>query len=111
MSLLCSESESVIPGRRKAYAVSHPLGPGYAVDERAIVRIPVSERRPLRCDQFEEGLNVHEGEGAKGELTGNWQTTTFAQGKFLFSISEETAKRYLPRTVALIAKDIAEEAN
>lgn len=109
MSLLCGESEDCIWENEKAFGVSHPLGPGYAVSEIAIEKIPQSERRPHPCQEFEEGLNIREGEGIKSSRT--WQFSTFKTGKFLFSISEAAAKAYLPRTWARIAKAITRGAH
>ena len=110
MSLICSEFEILIPGSQKVYAVSHPIGPGYAVSERAVSRIPEKAKRQERCGPMEEGLDIARGRGTKGKMAGNWQISTFAQGEFLFSISEATARVYLPNTLRRIRADIAEEA-
>ena len=109
MSLLCRETEAYIWEREKAYMVIHPMRDGYAVGEPVVEKIPLKARRDKPCGPFEDGLDVHEGVGTKS--AGTWQWSTFSHGKFLFSISAETAKRYLPRTMRHIAKDVRRNAN
>src|SRR4051812_3683449 len=109
MSLICSETEEYIWSRQRAFAASHPTGQGYAVGEPAIAKIPQSERRQVRCGAMEDGLNVYEGVGSQS--SGTWQFSDFKKGKFLFSISDATAKKYLPRTLQRIALDVARDAH
>lgn len=109
MSLLCRETQKYMWAKEKAYMAIHPIRQGYAISEPVISKIPASARRAQPCSHFEDGLDIYEGKGTKS--AGTWQWSTFKHGKFLFSISEETAKLYLPRTVLHIARDIAENAN
>jgi hypothetical protein len=109
MSLLCSEFEEIVWAHDKAFAVVHPIGPGVAVGEAAINQIPRSERRDRPCELLENGLNIHEGDGEK--LCGTWQFSSFKQKKFLFSISEDSAKLYLPRTHSKINTRVMQNAN
>lgn len=90
--------------------MAHALGEGYAVGQDPVDKIPQSERWLQPCDTNEEGYNISEGLSTKG-FSGNWQMSTFQRGDFLFSITRETAQKYLPNTVALIQESIGENAS
>ncbi len=111
MSLICSESGKDVRVTEKLFGVVHPLGKGYAVASSVISRIPESERRTNPCDPMEEGLNVHEGHSTANPTFGTWAWSTYRHGKFLFSVSKETSKKYLPKTRRKIWKDIRSEVN
>jgi hypothetical protein len=110
MSLLCAETEKECSGKKKIYAVSHALGEGYAVGQVPINKIPQTARLPKPVSKMDDGYNICEGVSTVG-LSGNWQSSTFERGKFLFAISEETALKYLPNTIARIRESIRENAS
>ena len=100
MTLVCDEhglaitsTESLFVSYRQGFDICAALAP-HDIDP-----IPESERLNRRRSPDEPGLDIYEGTDQLGKpvlgvksFLGYW-----APGKFLFSISGETAVRYLPR--------------
>lgn len=88
-----------------------PFGEGFFVSKRDgleviaalahpdIDPIPEEERRQCHCSRDEPGLDIYQGvsEKSRNPIHPNYQAVGWRAGEFLFSISHETAMRYLPR--------------
>lgn len=68
-----------------------------ALSYEVIRRIPETERRPIPCQPGagDDGVDIHEADGTCHR--GFYHLTGFTLGRFAFSISGETAHKYLPR--------------
>lgn len=100
MSLCCTETNRVIYYHEALFAGTRVDVDGFhALSQDVINRIPVSERFFTPRSSFEDGLDIHK---ATSDL--NWNGTYtwlegFTLGEFLFSISQETAEKYLPNHI------------
>ena len=97
MSLLCDET-----GRDIEYGDILMAGTRYdvnfysALSQEVLGRIPKSEKRPTPCDPSEGGVDIHEASSSRN-LNGSYTISGFTLGEFRFSISKETAEKYLPK--------------
>lgn len=97
MSLVCDET-----GRESDFGVPFFAGtrddvPFFsALHPEVVTRIPPSQRRPTPCQTGDSGVDIHESSAAES-LHGTYSSVGFELGTFLFSISHETAKKYLPK--------------
>jgi hypothetical protein len=106
MALICAEREEMIWKGEGLFAAVHPLGEGYALSGLAVRDIPEGERCPRPREGLVDGLDIHAGSSTVS--TGTYSMSDFRKGKFLFSISEETAQRYLPKTLRRIHAEFEE---
>lgn len=60
--------------------------------------IPRAERRKKKCKMGEGGIDIYEAAYIK-KHNGVYAQKDFSVGKFSFSISQETAEKYLPRHI------------
>lgn len=94
MSLLCSETR-----RHIEYGDVLMAGTKYgatfyaALSQEALSQIPESEKHPHPSSAG--GINIHHATSTEN-FNGNYNWCDFALGEFAFSISWETAERYLP---------------
>ena len=97
MSLLCFETERDIEYGTPLYAgtrLTHEIA--YALSGEAVDRIPQESRGTRLYAKSEGGINIYRGTAGRN-FTGSYAWSSFHLAEFLFSISEEDAKRYLPR--------------
>jgi hypothetical protein len=99
MSLLCAETQQYIMFGTPLFCGSLKEG-GFmcALSEGVVAHIPVGERRADPCATTEDGLNIYEASSADEPTSRGAYQSGFSKGRFLFSVSPETARRYLPRT-------------
>lgn len=101
--LKCAESDKVIPYFEFLFACignGTEKGDGiviHALSRSVIDQIPESIRNASECAIGDCGINVHFGKASwvAGE---RYNFEDFDIGEFLFSISKDDAKKYLPRT-------------
>ena len=99
MSLICDET-----GRDIEYADILMAGTRgdveffSALSQEVLGRIPESETRPTPCEPGDGGVNIHEANSSRN-FNGSYTITGFTLGEFLFSISKETAEKYLAKHV------------
>jgi hypothetical protein len=79
------------------YALVTPSqGPGTAVCQEVIERLPEIERGSQPSAQDRDGINVHEG-SASENFNGAYAWSGFTIGKFLFSVSPAVAEQHFPQ--------------
>lgn len=66
-----------------------------ALSQQVLGRIPESEKRLTRREPGEGGVDIHQA-SASGDY-GSYVLADFTLGKFAFSISKETAQKYMPQ--------------
>ena len=105
MSLICDET-----GQEMKYGIKLMAGTRddvyffSAISQEILKEIPSSQKRKKPCDTNDEGINIHLASSKEniirgflgGHPTGNYSKKHFELGKFLYSISRETAEQYLP---------------
>ena len=105
MSLLCSETGEYIEFGTVLMAGKRPdLEYSHALSEEALRDIPESEKRSTPCQRGDGGVDIHEAFSTRN-FNGAYTWSGFKSGAFRFSISAETAKRYLPRHLAHYSSD------
>ena len=98
MSLICDET-----GRDIIYGESLQVGTREDVEfysalcEEVIARIPESERRPEPCVRGDGGVDIHRATSGKNFNGAYTLTVGFQIREFLFSVSKETAEKYIPK--------------
>ncbi len=98
MSLVCDETEKSIKSDQPLFAGTRG-GIYSALCADVVNHIPDRERRSERCKWGEEGVDIHEATAGR-DLTSSYYTIAgFTLGKILFSISNKTAKKILPRHI------------
>lgn len=72
-----------------------------AVCDAFVSRIPLELRRTVPCEPGEEGVDLHHLVGGRaGTFFPYVQILSTRMGPFLFSVSGETARTYIPKTYA-----------
>lgn len=91
MSVMCGETERAVGIDDESYfAATHPKSDQFTSLSTGVVdRIPKEERRAVPAELGDTGINIH-------EATGN-RLLEMTLGRFLFSVSRETAEQYFPR--------------
>lgn len=69
----------------------------YALSASVISRIPQEERSPKHCSFDTLGIDISQGR-AEWTAQNKYDFDSFDMGKFLFSLSKESAKKHLPNT-------------
>lgn len=97
MSLLCDETRHYLEETAPLWAGTRSDIPTYsALSHEVIQKIPDREKRSTPCqpNAGDEGVDIHEASStARG---GFYHMTGFTLGRFVFSISGEAARKYLP---------------
>lgn len=70
----------------------------YAICREVVDLIPKLERRRKKCKMGEGGIDIYEATYTK-KHNGYYSQRDFSVGDFTFSISQETAEKYLPRHI------------
>jgi hypothetical protein len=103
MSLLCDETRKDIEfgqplkaGTRKDVDWYSALGPD------VIKKIPASAKRKNPC-RGKQGVDIHEATSTRN-LNGSYTLCDFTRGKFLFSLSQKDADKYLPNHMSTYPK-------
>ncbi|MFA5358223.1 MAG: hypothetical protein WC310_00160 [Patescibacteria group bacterium] len=99
MSLICIENGRDVIFGETLMAATRPGGKIFsALSPEVIDSIPETERKYQPSQPGEGGVHIHL---ATSDINWNGAYTVvdFALGEFFFSISEETAVRYLPNFV------------
>ncbi len=97
MSLLCAETGRDIKyGDVLMAGTRGDMGIYSALSWEVLGRIPEAEKRPTPCEPGGGGVDIHEASSSRN-LTGSYTLLDFTLGKFRFSISKETAEKYLPK--------------
>ncbi|MDE2021806.1 MAG: hypothetical protein KGI71_02695 [Patescibacteria group bacterium] len=65
-----------------------------ALSRRALARIPDAEKRTAPCKPGDGGVNIHEASSSRS-FSGDYTIADFILGEFRFSLSKETAEKYL----------------
>ena len=105
MSLLCDE-------RKRDIEYGQPLKAGTrsdaiffsALGPEVIDRIPESVRRKKRCNPKQGGVDIHEATSGLN-MNGSYTLCDFSIGKFLFSLSQKEAEKYLPNHMKMYVKE------
>lgn len=104
MSLLCDETGMPIPFGDELFAALHPDGSHFfALSGVVVARIRESERHPNSATPGTGAIDIYDGLSVRNEPMETYSLLDFRLGEFLFSISEETAQRVLPRHLARLA--------
>lgn len=107
MSLICDETGRDIEFGGPLFATTRAdMTDFYALSEEVVSKIPPAERRSVPVDTNEPGENIHIGKSTRNR-NGSYTITGFELGMYLFSISQETAERYLPVHTQHRLKDAA----
>ena len=97
MSLLCDETDRDIEYGDVLMAGTRGDVKFYsALSQEVLGRIQDSEKRQTPCEPGDCGVNVHEASSSRN-FNGSYTISDFMLGKFRFSISKETAEKYLPK--------------
>jgi len=97
MSLLCDETGRDIEYGDVLMAGTRGDVEFYsALSQEVLGRIPDSEKRATPCEPGDGGVNIHEASSSRN-FSGSYTISGFALGEFRFSISKETAEKYLPK--------------
>src|SRR5258708_6117378 len=102
MSLMCDETGEMIMYGTPLYMSTRQGAETYsALCGDVVNRIPKKERRSNPCNTTngDKGLDIHRGD-AGPNFTGSYAWTSMEIKEFLFSIPEETARKYLPNHYA-----------
>ena len=102
MSLICAETKRDIKYGSPLHAAAREDWYFFsALSEGVLKQIPEEEIRPIPAESVGEGINIHLATSSLNP-TGSYTISDFTLGKFLFSISAETAKKISakPRTNA-----------
>lgn len=106
MSLYCHESEEYINFGEPLYAVTQKdINFFSALCQKIIDRIPIEDRKIEPCKSKNDGVDIHIASSTEN-MTGTYTLCDFALESFLFSISHETAKKYLPKFVKMLDRKI-----
>ena len=97
MSLYCDETERDIEYGSPLMAGTRGDVEFYsALSQDVLGRIPESEKRPTPCEPGDGGMDIHEASSSEN-FNGSYTISDFTLGEFRFSISRETAEKYLPK--------------
>lgn len=105
MSLCCDETKQDIEYNEPLFAGTRADVPFFsALSEQVLSRIPISKRCSEPCSG--PGINIHKASSSRN-FNGSYTLCDFKLGDFLYSISLETAKKYLPNHLKnyLVADD------
>lgn len=105
MSLICAETGQDLLVKDPLYtATQWSTATHYALHHGVIERIPHAMRRPTPCRSDEDGVDVHEGVSTPNLpfFAHVYSWSGFRAGRFLFSISPETAVKHLPNLSHLL---------
>ncbi len=69
-----------------------------ALSQTALGPIPESEKRPTPCEPGDGGVDIHEAYSSQN-FNGSYTVSDFRLEQFRFSISKETAEKYLPKHI------------
>lgn len=97
MALFCAETRKDISSSEPLMAAARADMPTFsALSQEVLSRIPEGEKRPLRCSPStgDDGVDIHA--ATSEDDRGRYTLDAFRPTKFLYSISGETARRYLP---------------
>ena len=98
MSLICFETGRDIDCETPLYAVTRTyLNSIDALSASVVDKIPEERRLPSPINPVSGGLDIHEAASGEG-LSGQYTLGGFSLGKFLFSVSRETAEEFLPKS-------------
>ena len=99
MSLLCDETDRDIEYGQVLMAGTRGDVEFYsALSQEVLGHIPETEKRPTPCEPGDGGVDIHEASSTQN-MNGSYTISDFTLGKFLFSLSRETAEKYLPNHV------------
>ena len=104
MSLLCDETGTdIVYGTELYMSTRNNSADGMftALSSEVVSVIPIEERRASPCNYAEGdgGLDIHSGSAGRNS-TGSYAWSSMEIGDFLFSISSETALKFLPHNYA-----------
>jgi len=110
MSLLCAETGKDIEygqplkaGTRSDVDFYSAFGP------EVIDRIPIDARQALHCDPKQGGVDIHEASSDRN-FNDSYTLCHFTLGKFLFSLSQENAEKYLSNHMKMYAPNLNKES-
>ena len=96
MSLLCSETGKDIKFGKTLMAGTRSDVKFYsALSQDVLKQIPESKKRLTPCEPGVGGVNIHNATSSRN-FNGSYTLCDFRLENFSFSISEETAREYLP---------------
>lgn len=107
MSLFCHESKNYITFGDPLFAGTRKDAKFFsALCEDVINKIPEKDRNKKPCDPIEGGIDIHRASSTLN-LTGTYTLCDFTIEEFIFSVSRETSKKYLPELLKLIDKIVS----
>lgn len=105
MSLYCHESKDYITFGDPLYAGTRKDVRFFsALCQKIIDTIPEESRNIKPCDLSKGGIDIYRASSSEN-LTGTYTLCDFTLESFLFSISQEDAKKYLPELTKLFEKN------
>jgi hypothetical protein len=105
MSLLCDETKRDIEYGQTLRAGTHSDAIFFsALGPIVIDKIPASVRRKHPCNPKQGGVDIHEAFSGQN-FNGSYTLCDFRLGKFLFSLSQKNAVKYLPNHMKMYVKE------
>jgi hypothetical protein len=102
MSLICAENGRDIEYGTPLYSATRASLNRYcALSAEIVNNIPLPCRRTSPCAIDADGVDIHRATAGKN-FNGSYAWSSFVQVDFLFSISEEDARKYLPKLVQML---------
>ncbi len=109
----CLETGFIIKDSEKIFGISCPATNGVEpICQKCVDDIPQSARRTgpgNTCEQGERGIDVYLATAEKSD--GSYDRQSFVPGKFAFSLSEVSAKKYLPSSLQKLPGPISQRKN
>jgi hypothetical protein len=103
----CFETGFIIPRTEVIFGVSCPATNGVEpICKDCVDKVPEAVKRKgpgMTCEPGERGIDVYAATAQAGEGEG-YDPKTFVTGKFLFSLSQQNARKFLPRTLEKLPK-------
>lgn len=96
MSLICDETgQNIRFGASLMSGTRSDVRFHSALCQKVISQIPDSEKRTEPCEPGVGGVDIHHSTSSR-DFNGNYMLSDFRLGEFVFSVSDEIARRYLP---------------
>ena len=99
MSLICDETGKDIEyGDVLMAGARRDISFFSALSQEVLKQIPDSKKLSTQRNPIKGGVDIHEATSSRN-FNGSYTFCDFQLGKFLFSISQETAMKYLPNHI------------
>ncbi len=105
--LLCYETGFIIQATGAVFAISCPATNGiFPINQDLIDRVPPNTRRQgigMTCNPDERGIDIYRASATQQD-DGTYDPTSFVCGKFFFSLAEQDARKYFPKSFEKLPK-------